>query len=164
MKTYKIFFLLVIAIIISSCGSKKDNSYANVEQLISELQTGITKITIDDLKAILDHKGEYIIIDCRETEEYIKGHIPGAINIPRGILEFSDKISNRREIIYIYSQTNQRASLACPNLKLLKYKQVNLIDGGWQLWNKTYPNLIEEGDGESGAKTVPKAEESGGCG
>lgn len=162
MKTNKII-LLVLAVIISSCGSKKDNSYDNVEQFISESQIGLTKISADELKAILDQEGEYKLIDCRETEEYTKGHIPGAINIPRGILEFSDKISNRREIIYIYSQTNQRASLAYPNLKLLKYKQVYLIDGGWQLWNKTFPALIEEGDGESGAK-VPKVEESGGCG
>ncbi len=164
MKTCKLFFILSLVIIIGGCGSKKNNSYDNVGQMVSDAQAGITKVTVNDLKAILDHKGEYKIIDCREKEEFIEGHIPGAINIPRGVLEFSSKISNRREPIYVYSQTDDRASLACPTLKLLKYDKVYLIDGGWQEWNKTFPELIEEGEGDTGGKTAPKVEESGGCG
>ncbi len=164
MKTYKLFLLLLSVIIIGGCGSKKNNSYDNVAQLVDDSQTGISKVTVNELKAILDHKGEYKIIDCREKEEYIEGHIPGAINIPRGILEFSNKISSRRETIYIYSQTVDRASLACPTLKLLKYKNVYLIDGGWMEWNKAFPEMIEKGDGGKGSKVVPKVEESGGCG
>ena len=164
MKIYKLFLLLLLAIIVGSCGSKKHNTYDDVDQIISDAQSGITKITVNELNAVLDHKGEYKIIDCRENEEFIEGHIPGAINIPRGVLEFSSKISNRRETIYIYSQTNDRASLACPALKLLKYNKVYLIDGGWQEWNKAFPELIEKGDGNTGEKTAPKAEELGGCG
>jgi len=164
MKIYKLFLILLLAAIIGSCGSKKDNSYDNIEQKVSEAQTNITKVTVDEFNLILDHQGDYKIIDCRETEEYIAGHIPGAINIPRGVLEFSGKISNRRETIYVYSQTNNRASLACPALKLLKYKKVFLIDGGWEEWNNKFPKLIEKGYGESGNKPAPKVEESGGCG
>ncbi|OYT17531.1 MAG: hypothetical protein B7C24_02015 [Bacteroidetes bacterium 4572_77] len=163
MKTYKILFLLIITIVMSSCGSKKDNSYESVEQLLSESQKGIEKITAEELKSILDHEGEYKIVDCREADEYIIGHIPGAVNVPRGVLEFSDKISNRRETIYIYSQTDKRATLACPTLVLLKYKRVYLVEGGWKLWNKSFPELIEEGDGEA-AKSAPVEESGGGCG
>ncbi len=164
MKIYKLVLLLLLAIIVGSCGSKKNNTYDNVDQMISDVQSGITKITVNELNAVLDHKGGYKIIDCRENEEFIEGHIPGAINIPRGVLEFSGKISNRRETIYIYSQANDRASLAYPALKLLKYNKVYLIDGGWQEWNKAFPELIEKGDGDTRGKTAPKVEESGGCG
>jgi len=164
MKTYKIFFLLSLVIIIGGCGSEKNNSYDNVDQMVSDAQAGITKVTVNELKTILDHEGEYKIIDCREKEEFIEGHIPGAINIPRGVLEFSSKISNRREPIYVYSQTNDRATLACPALKLLKYDKVYLIDGGWQEWNNAFPELMEEGEGDTGGKAAPKIEESGGCG
>ncbi len=164
MKIFKLFLLLLLIAIIGSCGSKKDNSYDNVEQMVSDAQTNITKITVDELKEILNHQGEYKIIDCRETEEYTERHIPEAVNIPRGVLEFSNKISNRRETIYVYSQTNDRASLACPALKLLKYNKVFLIDGGWQKWSTEFPELIEKGDGIDGAKAAPKVEESGGCG
>ena len=164
MKTYKLLLLLLSAIIIGSCGSKKDNSYDSVDQMLTDAQAGITSVTVNELKEILEHEGEYKIIDCREEEEYFEGHIPGAINIPRGVLEFSNKISNRRQTIYVYSQTIDRASLACPTLKLLKYNKVFLIDGGWQEWNKAFPSLIEKGDGDTGGKAAPKVEESGGCG
>jgi len=146
------------------CSSKKDNSYDNVDQKISQAQAGITKITVADLKEILDHNRIYKIIDCRETEEYIEGHIPGAINIPRGVLEFSSKLSNRRETIYIYSQTIDRASLAYTSLKLLKYKKAYLVDGGWESWNNSFPELIEKGESDAGTTVEPKAEEAGGCG
>lgn len=164
MKTYKFFILVLLCMVISSCGSKKDNSYESVDQMISDAQSGVSKVTIDELKSILEHEGEYKIIDCREEEEYLEGHIPGAINIPRGVLEFSSKISNRREALYVYSQLNNRASLACPALELLKYRKVFLIDGGWLEWNKNFPELIEKGSGDAGAKTPAKVEESGGCG
>ena len=164
MKTYKLFLILLLALSIGSCGSKKDNNYDSVEQLVSEAQINVKKASVDELKSIFNHHGNYKIIDCRETEEYTDGHIPGAINIPRGVLEFSNKISNRRETIYVYSQTNKRASLACQALKLLKYNKVFLIDGGWQEWNNQFPELIEKGDGDKGAKAAPKVEESGGCG
>ena len=164
MKTYKLLLLLLSVIIIGGCGSKKNNSYDSVIQMLSDAKANAKMLTVTDLKAIQEHKGEYQIIDCRETEEYIEGHIPGAINIPRGVLEFSDKISNRRETIYVYSQDNDRALLACPSLKLLKYNKVYLIDGGWIEWYKTFPKLIEKGDGETGNKPAPKVEESGGCG
>lgn len=164
MKTYKFFILVLMTIVVSSCGSKKDNSYENVDQMIAEAQASISKVTVDELNSILQHEGEYKVIDCREEEEYIEGHIPGALNVPRGVLEFSSKISNRRETIYIYSQSVNRASLACPALKLLKYRKVYLIDGGWLEWNKTFPELIEKGSGDASTKTQPKAAESGGCG
>jgi len=164
MKTYKLLLILLSVIIIVSCSSKKDNSYDNIDQKVSKAQVDIIKVTVTELKEILDHKGEYKIIDCREKEEFVNGHIPGAINIPRGVLEFSSEISNRRETIYIYSQTVDRASLACPTLKLLKYKKVYLVDGGWEAWNKVFPELIEKDEGDAGDSVAPKAEESGGCG
>lgn len=163
MKTYKLFFLFSLAIIIGSCNSNKENSYANVNQMVSEAQENIIKISVDDLKEKLD-QNELMIIDCRETEEYTEGHIPRAVNIPRGILEFSSKISNRREVIYIYSETIDRASLAYPVLKSLKYKTIYLIDGGWEEWLKEYPNIIELGLGTATGETPPKKEESSGCG
>jgi len=102
---------------------RKNNSYDNVDQLVSKAQTGIAKITVAELKEMIDHKNDYKIIDCREIEEFTVGHIPEAVNIPRGLLEFSNKLSNRRETIFIYSLTNDRSSLACRSLKLLKIQQ-----------------------------------------
>lgn len=164
MKTVKLLFLLLITLLIVSCNSIEEQHYANVEEMVSSSQLDIQKIAINNLKTRLDHPANSVIIDCRESNEYIAGHIPGAVSIPRGLLEFSSKISNRKETIYIYSETNDRASLAYTNLKLLKYKTVFLIDLGWEEWHKTYPDLIETGSALPVGETPAKTEESSGCG
>jgi len=163
MKAFNLIIILLLTIIIGSCNLKNDSKYDNIDQMLTDAEASITKVSINNLKEKLDHKGEYIIIDCRETAEFIEGHIPGSINIPRGVIEFSSKISNRREIIYIYSQTNDRASLAFSSLKLLKYNSIYLIDGGWEEWIKIYPEIVEKGQPTMDT-TPPKVEEAGGCG
>lgn len=164
MKIYQVFLLLLSVILLVGCGSEMNNNYTDVAEKLSHSQADVTTVAVSSLNKIKNHEGTYQIIDCRETEEFAEGHIPGAINIPRGLLEFSTKISNRREKIYIYSQTNDRATLACKSLKLLKYNKVFLVDGGWLEWHKTFPEQMEKGEGGQESKAAPKVEESGGCG
>ncbi len=163
MRTFKAVLFLIAIISIGGCGAKMNN-YESLNQLVTEAQLGVAKVTPQDLKNIIDHNRDYKIIDCRESEEYSEGHIPAALNIPRGILEFSNKISNRRETIYIYSQENNRSAMAYNALKLLKYKKVYVLDGGWKDWSNTFPQLIELYDITDDMKHEPKVEETGGCG
>ena len=71
--------------------------------------------------------------------EYEAGHIPGAINIPRGVLEF--KLSNdpalcARELnIVLYCKTSGRAALAACSLQAMGYRQVQSLAGGFDAWS-----------------------------
>ncbi len=160
----KISGLILISLIILSCGKLDKKTYDDINQMVACAKKNITKININDFKAIFDNKTEkVVIIDCREQKEYEKKHIPGAINVPRGLIEFSNKISDRRKQYYIYSNTDKRAALACDRLSLLKYSNVILIGEGWEKWTELFPDLFEEGLGNTGKK-APKIEESGGCG
>ena len=49
----------------------------------------ITTLAPSKIKAILDKdkKGEFLLLDVRQPEEYEDGHIPGAVLIPLGELE-----------------------------------------------------------------------------
>lgn len=38
-------------------------------------------VTYDDLKSGLD-KGAIVLVDIREPDEFVAGHVPGAINLP----------------------------------------------------------------------------------
>ncbi|MEJ2624101.1 MAG: rhodanese-like domain-containing protein [Pseudolabrys sp.] len=70
------------------------------------------------LPVVKDSKGA-MILDVRESAEFAAGHIPGAVNIPRGVLEFKiykelgypKKVGASREI-YVQRQTGGRASFA----------------------------------------------------
>ena len=76
-----------------------------------------------------------ILIDVRNTDEFIAEHIPGAINIP-----VDDLRSRMNEIstdtnIYIYCQIGLRGYLAQRILVQNGYKNVFNISGGYKLWS-----------------------------
>jgi predicted sulfurtransferase len=41
----------------------------------------VPRITAEELKQLMDEKGEYILVDTRDNFSYDYGHIEGAINI-----------------------------------------------------------------------------------
>ncbi|MBW1798531.1 MAG: hypothetical protein JRJ21_09055 [Deltaproteobacteria bacterium] len=111
------------------------------KDLVKEAKSMITEITPAEAKAQLD-KGGAVFLDCREPSEYKAGHILGAMNIPRGLLEFkiAEKIPDKNTRVLMYCKTGGRASLACCSIDRMGYKNVVSIAGGWKAWVKAkYP-------------------------
>ncbi|MCZ7597736.1 MAG: rhodanese-like domain-containing protein [Gammaproteobacteria bacterium] len=42
---------------------------------------GVKQVTASDLPRLINHE-DAVVIDVRESAEYRKGHIPGAVNVP----------------------------------------------------------------------------------
>ena len=159
-----IILIFFISLIFASCGKIDDKSFKDADAMVENAKSNIKIIDVADLKTITDkHYENVVIVDCREPKEYVEKHIKGAINVPRGLLEFSPKIANRRNTYYIYSNTDKRASLSCNSLPLIKHNNIILINGGIEAWLNKYPKLFEEG-AEGGGTAPVKVEESSGCG
>lgn len=155
--------ILTALILITGCG--KSIKHESLEEMVSHAKSKVNTITAEDFKTALDFGENYLIVDCRQAEDYIKGHIPGAVNIPRGKLEFLDKISDRHIKIFIYGYTDECSALSAETLLKLKYHDVKMIENGWIGWSKFYPELLETGSGEPENKSeAAPVEESGGCG
>jgi len=111
------------------------------DDLLNEAQNEIRQISVEEAKALYDH-GKALFIDCRNPKEYRAGHVPGAINVPRGLLEFdiAAKAPDKNTDIVIYCRSGGRASLAVRSLNRMGYKNaVNLIRG-WMGWDRAeYP-------------------------
>jgi rhodanese-related sulfurtransferase len=79
-----------------------------------------------------------LLIDVREPDEYRQGHISGAINIPRGMLEF--KISNEPSLqdlarpLLIYCKTSGRAALSVVALQTMGFTNTCSLAGGFDGW------------------------------
>ncbi len=111
------------------------------DDLVAEAKKNIVMISVSDAKALFD-KGGVIFLDVRDLKEFKSGHIPGAVHISRGFLEFKigKKIPDKNALIVIYCKTGGRASLATYNLVRMCYKNVKNMDGGWKAWTKAgYP-------------------------
>lgn len=76
-----------------------------------------------------------ILLDIRSKEEFDKGFIPNAINIP--IDELRDRISelDLNKNIYVYCLGGVRGYLAQQILKQNGYKKILNLSGGYQLWD-----------------------------
>ena len=80
---------------------------------------------------------DWLVIDVREPAEFATGHVPGAVNIPRGVLEFEvDRHlapgSDCR--IAVYCRSGARAALAVQTLHRLGFHHVRSIAGGIMGW------------------------------
>lgn len=78
------------------------------------------------------------LIDVREADEFAAGHLPGAIHMSRGLLEFklsaSPELSDRSKKLVLYCKTSGRAALAAQALQAMGYLQVTSITGGFDAW------------------------------
>jgi rhodanese-related sulfurtransferase len=113
----------------------------SAEEMVEDARKNICEITVAEAKESLD-KGGYLFLDCREPKEYKMGHIPGAMNIPRGLLEFKieKKVPDKNENMVMYCKSGGRGCLAACTLCRMGYKNVKNMAGGWKAWEKAgYP-------------------------
>ena len=91
-----------------------------------------------DPAEVSEHLGNGVtLIDVRETEEWDRGHIPGAVHVPRGYLEsrIDGAVADRDAPVVLYCASGQRSALAAHTLtELLGYSDVRSMTGGITLW------------------------------
>lgn len=157
--------LILLPLLFVQCGLGDAKVYESAESMVADQATMVTMISVEDVNTLVDSKAADLkIVDVRESDEFEAGHIPGAINVPRGLLEFSPKLTNRRDRIIVYSNQQNRSVLSFNNLKLLKFRDVTVLEGGFEQWQAAYPEKIEEGSGSTESATPAPKPASGGCG
>ena len=155
-----------VAALLISCGKPEIKRYDNLDAKLEKIKSQVEYISPEDLKAAIESEATFYLIDCRESEVYDIASIPGAINIPRGLIEFqiSNKAHDHREPLYIFCDNGKRSSLVAAELPKLKYSNVKVLDKGFDHWRTAYPDLVEHNPvGKSRKKSTPPPG-SGGCG
>jgi rhodanese-related sulfurtransferase len=109
--------------------------------LLAEARANIMQAPVSVAKLLFD-EGGYVFIDVREPDETKIGFVPGAILIPRGLLEFriAGAVENPSTPIVVYCKSGGRSSLAAYTLKQMGYTNVISMAGGWMDWEAAgYP-------------------------
>jgi rhodanese-related sulfurtransferase len=119
--------------------------------LVAEARATIHEVSPVDFAS---DRGEAALIDVREPAEFETGHIPGSINIPRGVLEFqvdahpavanvSDPaLSRKQRRIVVVCRTGGRAALSAANLQRMGFSDVRSIAGGVTAWGEAGLPLV----------------------
>jgi rhodanese-related sulfurtransferase len=91
-------------------------------------------ISTDELQNKLENGEALDIIDVREAVEVKAGKIPGAVNIPLGLLEFRMNELDKGKQYFIVCQSGGRSSQAYRFLEYQGLDTVN-VEGGMSSWN-----------------------------
>ena len=114
----------------------------NVKKMVGEAKASLKSIDMETLKAAIDNKEGIPIIDVRVPKEYAEGHVPGSINIPRGLVEFFvwgkvvgyPEETDTSKKIYVYCNRGFRAVLATKSLQDLGLTNVHFVDMQLAKW------------------------------
>lgn len=123
-----------------------------VAELVAAARQQVTLIDITAFRKISESPGEALIIDVREPDEFAAGHIPGAVNIPRGLVEFSiwpfigyPEHPNLAAELYLYCGWGTRSILAARSLQQLGLSRAVAVDMRLADWQAAgYPLTDEE--------------------
>jgi rhodanese-related sulfurtransferase len=113
-----------------------------VSEMVVKAKAAIKTVSAEDVKAAIDNKEKAVFLDVRDAGEYSAGHLPGAMNISRGTLEFNvwGKIPDQNAKVYVYCKTTGRSALATKTLNDLGYKNAVLLGAQFEDWiKKGYP-------------------------
>lgn len=112
--------------------------FAELKTWKSLLTTQITEINVTQLADRMQQKKKFVLLDIREPAEFEAGHIKGAKNVPRGLIDFKlpRMVKNANTPIIIYCKSGARGALATQTLNQLGYKNVTNVKGAFMAWVK----------------------------
>lgn len=123
----------------------------NRDQLVNLAKSQIREITPKELEQMRAAGEEATVVDIRERDEWVQGHIPDSVFIPRGFLELQieQHQPEREKPVVIYCAGGVRSALAARNLQEMGYTDVISLIGGFNGWKNAglsfkVPTVLDE--------------------
>jgi len=115
-------------------------------KVVEDAKKRVREVTIDDVKAKVDRKEKFLLIDVREESEYAADHLPGAVHLGKGIIErdVENRVPDPNTPIVLYCGGGFRSALAADNLQKMGYTQVLSMDGGIRGWREKGFSLTKD--------------------
>ena len=109
--------------------------HAGFEKLVADAKKKITEISPQDAAA-KSRRGEAVIVDVREKDEWDEEHIPNATHLSRGTIELDieEKVPDVNALIITHCGGGGRSALAAESLQKMGYKNVRSMAGGFKAW------------------------------
>ena len=112
-----------------------------VQAMLAEAETVVPRISPEEAKGLVG-RPDVLFLDVREPAEVAaSGKVPGALAIPRGLVEFRadpasalhDAAFDRAKTVVAYCASGGRSALVLKTLKEMGYENVRNL-GGFKGW------------------------------
>jgi len=109
-----------------------------VMEMVKKAKASMKTASADEVKAVVEKKSKVILMDVRTSGEWAAGHLPGAIHVDRGLIEFTvwKAIPDQNAQIIVYCKTGGRATLATKTMLDLGYKNARVAGISYDAWVK----------------------------
>ena len=114
-----------------------------VDQYVMQIRKTIETTDMDGYLLAVTNPNGAMLLDVREEQEFQAGHVPGAVNIPRGLLEFRiwkqlgyPTIVDTKRKIFVQCMTGGRTTLATKQLGDIGYTNVVAVIMNFGEWYK----------------------------
>jgi adenylyltransferase/sulfurtransferase len=117
------------------------------KELMAQARKRVPEVSVDQVKAQVDaQKGQLILVDVRERDEYREGHLAGALSLPRGFLEMrvEEAIADKNAPVVAYCAGGTRSLLAGRILMDMGYENVTSMAGGYNAWKGAGHPIVED--------------------
>ncbi len=123
------------------------------DDLVADALTRVKEIQPWDLQALLAAGRDVILLDVREPGEFATLHIPGSVNVPRGVLEQScewdydetlpELAAGRESEIVVICRSGKRSALAADVMRQMGFSSVSSLKTGVRGWNDFEQPLVD---------------------
>ncbi len=122
-------------------------------ELVADALTRVKELQPWELGKQLASGGKPVLLDVREPAEFDALHIPGSINVPRGVLEQSCEwdfdetvplLASGRELdIVVICRSGYRSALVADVMQQMGYTNVTSLRSGVRGWNDSDLPLVD---------------------
>jgi len=108
------------------------------QKLVAEAKKNITEISPADAQQQAE-RGDAVLIDVREDEDFRDDHAKGAKHLNRGVieLEIEEQVPDLKTPIICYCGGGSRSALVAESLQKMGYENVRSMAGGFRAWKET---------------------------
>jgi rhodanese-related sulfurtransferase len=143
-------FSTALVISTSVLAQMSTNWPASVDQHVMQIRKTVQTTDMEGYLAAVRAPNGALLLDVREEGEFKAGHVPGAVNIPRGLLEFRiwkqlgypASVDTGRKI-YVQCQTGGRAALAAKQLQDIGFTNATAVIMNFEDWQKKDNPLVK---------------------
>ena len=93
------------------------------------------EITAEQL-AVLLREGKALVVDVREADEFARGHIPGATNLPLSGFDAAQLPDPAGRVLVLNCAGGKRSALALDKCAMAKSAVDTHLAGGFGAWQK----------------------------
>lgn len=115
-------------------------------QLVAEAKAQIRETDVNGAAQMMKEGAQ--VLDVREPFEFDAGCLPGAVNLPRGVVEFRigehPAFADKTKPVVVYCKTGGRSALAVLNLQRIGYSAMVSMSGGFEAWNQQGMPVVKD--------------------